>query len=313
MLTTSQTSGPYRPTTWSLGGRNSKKVDVPITSVFLVLYIIGAVIHMTIFQLNRRKGHKFLFNAVLFGFCMARTTTTILRIASTELPTNINLAIAAAVFVAAATILIFIINLIWAQRVLRSLHPQIGWNPMISLIFKLLYGMIVLTLVISITGVVQQNFTLRPRTRTIDRALLLYGQTFTGVFSLLPIFVTLLALAIPRRSTPDSFGTGKMSTKIAILLAGSTIMSIGAWYRCGTSWQTPVPMSKPLPSYFHKACFYVFNFTIEVIVIYLYAFMRVDQRFWIPNGAKGPGSYEAGKHAKGEMEESKNLEQVESV
>jgi hypothetical protein len=44
-------------------------IDTPITAVFLVLFMVGAATHMTIFQLNRKRGHKFLFNAVLFGTC----------------------------------------------------------------------------------------------------------------------------------------------------------------------------------------------------------------------------------------------------
>jgi hypothetical protein len=68
-------SPPYRPTVWSLGGIPTKNVDIPITAVFLLLYIIGAATHMTIFQLNKRRGHKFIFNGALFGklFILAST------------------------------------------------------------------------------------------------------------------------------------------------------------------------------------------------------------------------------------------------
>ena len=58
---------PYLPTTWALGGRATKSVDIPITAVFLALYIGSAAWHMTIFQKNNKRGHKFVFNAVLFG------------------------------------------------------------------------------------------------------------------------------------------------------------------------------------------------------------------------------------------------------
>jgi hypothetical protein len=58
---------PYRPTAWSLGGAPKKDVDVPTTAVFLILFTIGAAIHMTIFQRNRKRKHKFLFNGLIFG------------------------------------------------------------------------------------------------------------------------------------------------------------------------------------------------------------------------------------------------------
>jgi hypothetical protein len=58
---------PFRPTVWNLGGTPVSKVDIPITAVFLVLYILGAVMHMGLFQRNKKRGHKFIFSALLFG------------------------------------------------------------------------------------------------------------------------------------------------------------------------------------------------------------------------------------------------------
>jgi hypothetical protein len=226
---------------------------------------------------------------------MARITTSILRIASTSLPTNIRLAIAASIFVAAGVLLIFIINLFFAQRILRSLHPHIGWHPALSIVFKCLYGLIVVTLAIVITGTVQSFYTLRPRTRTIDRDLQLYGSTLFAIISFLPIVILAVALAIPRRSGPEKFGQGRLRTKIIVLFIGSFLVSLGAVFRCATSWEKPVPMSRPRPEYFSKACFYIFNFAVEITVVYLYAAMRIDRRFHVPNGAKGPGSYAVGK------------------
>jgi hypothetical protein len=224
---------------------------------------------------------------------MARITTCIMRIASTSLPSNIRLAIAANIFVAAGVLLVFIINLLWAKRILRALHPTIGWHRATSIVFNILYVLIFITLAMTITAVVQSFYTLRPRTRFIDRAVQLYAQTLLATVSSLPIFMVGLALLLPRRSQPEQFGAGKLSYKIAILLAGSGLVSLGAWYRCGTFWMTPVPMSQSLPGYFAKPCFYMFVFGVEILTLYLYAIMRVDLRFHIPDGAKGPGSYEA--------------------
>ena len=58
---------PYLPTTWSLGGIPQRNPDVAISSVFLVLFVLGAIANMTIFQLNKRRGHKFLMSGMLFG------------------------------------------------------------------------------------------------------------------------------------------------------------------------------------------------------------------------------------------------------
>ncbi|KAF2796729.1 hypothetical protein K505DRAFT_270880 [Melanomma pulvis-pyrius CBS 109.77] len=278
---------PYRPTVWGLGGTATANIDIPITAVFLALFIIGAITHMTIFQLNNRRGHKFVFNAALFGFCMSRIVTTTLRIASISLPTNLRLAMAAQIFVAAAIFLIFVINLLWTQRIVRSLHPHIGWHRGLSKALRAVYVLLVLTVVILITAVVQSFYTLRPRTKTIDRDLQLYGTTFFAIVSFLPIPVVLISLVAPRKTAPDEFGKGRLRTKIIILLTGATLLCLGASYRCGTLWLKPVPRTQPLPPYFHRACFYIFNFTIEIIVVYMYAIMRVDLRFHVPNGARG--------------------------
>jgi hypothetical protein len=227
------------------------------------------------------------------GFSMSRIVTCILRIASICLPTDIKLAIAASIFVAAGVLIAFVVNLIWAQRILRATHPKLGWHPVTRAIYKAIYVLIGLTLIVTITSVVQNFYTLRPRTKFIDRALQLYGQTFLAVISSLPILIVGLALALPRKTPLEKFGAGKHSVKIAILLTGTTLVTLGAWYRCATSWQTPVPRSQPLPAYFAKPCFYIFNFGVEISLLYLYAIMRMDLRFHVPNGAKGPGDYAA--------------------
>ncbi|KAF2127740.1 hypothetical protein P153DRAFT_320188 [Dothidotthia symphoricarpi CBS 119687] len=291
---TGQTSSaPYLPTTWALGGLNKRHIDLPITCILLVCYIGSAVTHMTILQLNRKRGHKFLFNGALFGFSMSRIVTCTLRIASICIPRNARLGIAAAIFIAAGVLIIFIINVMWSIRIVRSLHPHFGWHPAVGIAMKVLYVTIGLTLAAVIVATVQSFYTLDTSIRHVDRSLQLYGQTFLAVVSCAPIIILAIAFAIPRRSAPEKFGAGRLRTKVIVLLVGTTLVSMGAWYRCGTSWQTPVPRTQPMPVYFHKAAFYCFIFVNEILTSYLYAIMRVDLRFWIPNGAKGPGDYES--------------------
>lgn len=58
-----------------------------------------------------------------------------------------------------------------------------------------------------------------------------------------------------------------------------------------------------MPGYFSKGWFYVVVFGVEVLVVFGYAIMRVDLRFWVPEGAErsGGGGEEKGEKA-GEME-----------
>jgi hypothetical protein len=58
---------PYAPRTQGLGGTPEVIPDVPITAVFLVLYLIFGVIHIKIFKANKGRGHKFIFNGAILG------------------------------------------------------------------------------------------------------------------------------------------------------------------------------------------------------------------------------------------------------
>lgn len=291
-----QKGAPYAPPNAGSGGIPNIGTDVPVTSVFLAIFIVGAITHMTIFQLNKKKGHKFILSGLMFGFCMARITTCVMRIAWATRPNNIRLAIAAMIFVSAGVVLLFIINLIFAQRMIRALHPPIGWHKVLGLTFKVLYALHVITLVMVIVGVVQSFHTLSRRIRRIDRGLQLYGSTFFAISAFLPIPLVIAALVKRRKAPIDKFGSGRFRTKTYILLTSAALLTLGAGFRVGTGYHTP--RARNNPAWYHsKACFYIFNLLVEAMVIYLYAFIRVDQRFHVPDGASAPGHYSRGKLA----------------
>jgi hypothetical protein len=280
---------PYLPTTAGIGGLPTKNVDDPISAVFLVLFVIGAASHMTIFQINMRRKKKFVMSAMIFGFCMARITTMTMRLVWASHPTNLSVAIAAQVFVAAGVLLLFIVNLIFAQRIVRASHPHWAWAKWFSLAFKLYYASIVVMLVALITCTVQSFYTLSHNTRRIDHDVQLVGGTYFAVSAFLPIPLMLLRLIIPDRPPIEKFGHGRFRTKIVILLFSSVLLTLGAAFRSGVNY-VPRPSNDPA-WYDSKECFYLFNFTIEIIVVALYAIVRIDKRFHIPNGSHGPGDY----------------------
>jgi hypothetical protein len=60
--------GPlYAPMVWPLGGPPVKRIDIPAQTVFMFFFMIGAAVHMKIFQKNRARGHKFSANIFIFG------------------------------------------------------------------------------------------------------------------------------------------------------------------------------------------------------------------------------------------------------
>ena len=98
-------------------------------------------------------------------------------------------------------------------------------------------------------------------------------------------------ILIPRRTYIDKFGAGRFRTKIIVLLFSSALLALGAGFRCGTAWLTPLPLDAAPAWYYSKACFYIFNFSIEITVAFLYVLVRVDRRFYVPDAAEGPGTY----------------------
>ena len=235
---------------------------------------------------------------MLFGFCMSRLVTMILRIVWATRPTNIRLGIAANVFVYAGVLLLFVVNLIFAQRIVRAWHPNSGWHPLFHHAFTALYVLIVLSLCMLIVAVIQSFYTLNRNTSRIDRAIQLYGQTFFCVVSFLPIPVILIGgLLTPRKTRTEKFGSGRFREKIAILLSSTFLLCLGACFRAGTNYAGGTrPINHPA-GYQSKACFWIFNFVVELIVILLYVVVRIDKRFWVPDHSKKAGDYSRGHAA----------------
>jgi len=291
--------GPYAPRVALLGGRPTVHVDVPICAVFLVLFLAFGISHMVIFRRNLSRGHKFIPSAVTFGFCMSRVIANIMRIVWACYPNNVRVAIAAQIFVAAGILLLFILNLLYAQRMLRAAFPVIGWSPAVSYAFKALYILVVLTIIMVITCVIQTSYTLNPNTLRIDRDIQLYGVTYFAIVAFLPIPITALVLFFSRGRQVEHLGTGSWAAKGAIVLSAAILLCLGASFRAATNWMPPRPATNP-PLYDHKACFYVFNFGLDLSVVVLFLVTRVDQRFWVPNGSS------AVRHYRGTSDEYKS-------
>ncbi|KAK0722077.1 hypothetical protein B0T26DRAFT_770285 [Lasiosphaeria miniovina] len=280
---------PYLPQTAQLGGVPTVGLDVPISAVLLVLFVAGAATNMTIFQFNRRHNYKFLFSGLLFGFCMARIAALAMRMVWAGRPRDINVAIASQIFTAAGVLLLFVTNLVFAQRMVRAYHPFFGWQRGVTLLFVGLYASVVAVLVMVISVTVQSFFTLDPATRRTDRTVQLFSATYLAAMAFLPVPLVALAALLPRRTRIDKFGEGHFSTKLALLTFTATLLAAGAVFRAATAYA-----SRPLddPAWFQsKACYYCFNFVIELVVVYTYALSRFDRRFHVPDGSSAPGHY----------------------
>lgn len=230
-------------------------------------------------------------------FCTVRVISCALRLSWVYNLQVIPLAIAAQIFVAAGTVILFIINLFFVQRLMRARHPQIGWHGPFSIIIPYAtVAITVLSLIMVITCVVQQFYTTNPRTHSIDGAVLLYSLTWFAVVAFLPIPIVVIMGCLKRRTYIDKFGAGRFRTKVILLLVSSTLLALGAAFRAAIQYLPPTRLAAlhagaPLPWYLSKAAFYCFDFGVELLVVLLYVLVRVDKRFYVPDSVAGPGEY----------------------
>ncbi|KAI9036664.1 uncharacterized protein KD926_001559 [Aspergillus affinis] len=283
-------TGPYASTTASLGELPSITPDVPVSAVFIAIFIAFAATNLTILQKNLRRNHKFVISGAMFGFSMARITTLVLRIVWANRQHNVRLAIAAGIFVNAGILIIYIVNFILSQRILRAKQPHIGWNPIYRVLCKVLYFAIFAALVMVITAMVVSVYTLNPHTKSICRDIQLASLTYFLVFSCLPFLHIAVAFCLPRSKNEETFGEGSMSAKMIIMVLSAGLCVFNAGFKAGVNWSPLRPIVKP--GWFDsKACFFVFIFVFEVLILGLLTFSRIDKRFFVPNGCKGPGDY----------------------
>lgn len=252
---------------------------------------------MTILQLNKRSGRRFVFSGMLFALCALRSIALSVRVAWAAHARAADVAIAAGILTQTGSVLVFIVNLFLAQRIVRARHPVFGWRRPTGLAFRFLVACVVASLVMVVAVTIQTFFTLDAGIRRADRVVQLFAGTYMAVLAFLPIPVVLLAILIPRgkgkgAGRVEKFGTGRWRTKVWLLLFTSVLATLGAAFRVATGY-----MARPAndPAWYHsRACYYCFNFVTDLIISAVYLFSRFDRRFIVPNGAKGPGDYSSG-------------------
>lgn len=251
---------------------------------------------MGVFRANIKRDHKFVFSALLFVFCFARVMALLTRILWAVYPTNMNVAVASNVLVAAGVVVLFLVNLIFTQRIVRSYHPKFGWHKMTGAAFIASFALVIALLIMLITATVHSFFTLDMDVRSQDRIVQLVGSTLLATLAFLPFPIVILAIMWPYRlSAPEKFGYGSLRAQVFLVLTTSLLLTVGAGFRTGVAFD-PRPLNNPA-WFLSKPCYYIFNYGIEVIVVIIYAAARVDRRFWVGDGSKAPGDYIASRRA----------------
>ncbi|KAM4065013.1 hypothetical protein HRG_004644 [Hirsutella rhossiliensis] len=278
-------NGPF------LGGTPTSTDDVLLTVIFLILFALGAFTHISIYRANAKRGHKFLLSDLVFDFCMVRAVTCIFRIIWAFFSPR-GIILVALIFENGGAVVVFAVNLFFAQRIVRAMHPRIGWHPA--------FGYFSLFLIFSVPAIVVMNIAVisvsffsvgkMARLQATEEALK-FGASWNLMLSVMPLVLVFLAAAMPG-PPPENFGSGELRCKSTVLVFSAVTLAVGAAVRLAalTNPEAGLAMS-PL---FSKAVFYATGFMLEILTVVAYAYFRVDLLFHIPNGASRPGDYSAG-------------------
>ncbi|GAB0133251.1 hypothetical protein EsDP_00001663 [Epichloe bromicola] len=271
-----------------LGGAPSSTVDVPITAIFLVLFGLGAFVHITIYRANAKRGHKFLLSDLVFDFCMVRVLTCIFRIVL-AFASSRGVVLTANIFQNGGAVVLFAVNLFFGQRLVRAMHPAVGWHPIFSYFSLLLIFSVPVVTVLNIVVISVSFFSAgqADRLHTAEKLLKL-GSSWNMMLVSMPLVWMFLASAVPGLP-PENFGTGEFRAKATLLVFSAVTLAVGAAVRLAalSNPESPAAMS----TLFSKPVFYITQFLLEFATVAAYAVFRVDSLFHIPNGASGPGQY----------------------
>ncbi|KJZ79343.1 hypothetical protein HIM_01494 [Hirsutella minnesotensis 3608] len=279
-------NGPF------LGGVPTPLPDVPITGVFLVLFAIGAYVHFSIYRSNSKRGHKFLLSDLIFDFCLVRVATCILRIIWAFITVR-EVIWMAVISQNAGAVIGFNVNLFFTQRIIRSMHPSVGWHPVSNYILYFFFASVpTIGLTDAITTIVSFYSAGNASQLQTTERILKFGASWTLALCLMPLVFLFLCVTIPG-PTPERFGTGRLRNKLMLLALSSSTLGVGAIIRLDAVFNPRLGFEGS--ALFSKPTLYIAGFTLELVTVAAYAYFRVDLLFHVPNGAKKRGDYEAGQ------------------
>ncbi|KAK2001336.1 hypothetical protein LX36DRAFT_570407 [Colletotrichum falcatum] len=274
------------------GGVPSNSLDLPLTLAFMLLFILAGYVHITIYRANGKRGHKFLISDIIFEFCILRTVTCIFRVTWSVAATR-GVILMASITENGGVSLMYAVNIFFAQRLVRSIHPKFGWS--------MAFGQLTFFLLISVPTFIIFNIVstilLFLSAGNADRLeladdLLKLGSSWNTWLSIFPVVVVSVCLCVPGPA-PEKFGTGSQRVKVALLYVGAFMLIAGQSIRLYALFHKELPGTKSI--IYSKAVFYTTGFMFELLVVALYAILRVDERFHIPDGSSGPGDYSGDK------------------
>lgn len=250
----------------------------------MFLYLLVGVFHI-IWRVKQHRDHRSRLGFLLFIFSIVRTIALVLRLVWASHATNTNIAIAANVFTAAGVVILFIVNLIFTRRLVGD-YARFGRYRALDWALRFFISCVAASIIMLIVATVYSFFTLDAHTRLTCRKIQLVGATYLAALAFVPI-PAVIATMLFRVRDNDALSSTRFHAKAQLLLLTACLLSLGAGFRCGTTFD-----ARPLGEvtwWSQKAPFYCFNFGIEIIVLYIYAGARLDPRLQLRERFSGAG------------------------
>ncbi|KAL7627651.1 hypothetical protein AAE478_001844 [Parahypoxylon ruwenzoriense] len=307
-----------------LGGIPSRHIDDPVAGVLLALFLLSALAHGGVLYSNRARGRLFAFSGMLLALCLLRGVSLVVRLAWAAHPRTPAAALAAGVTAQCGSVLVYVVNLLLALRVLRAYRPRLGWHRASATAVWFLIACVLCCLVMAVAATVHDFYV----PGQADRAVQLFAGTYLAFLAFLPVPVVGAAVLAHRMSSSspspprifkfhlprplrqhgsnrdnsiEKFGAGRWRTKLELLVFTSIVATLGAGFRLGVNFDGQLAGSSSSggggqSAWFHsRASYYCFNFVTDLAVSTAYLLARFDRRFVVPDGARGPGDYAAGR------------------
>lgn len=174
------------------------------------------------------------------------------------------------------------------------MHPTVGWGNVFSFVTLGLAFSVPLIVIVQITALVGLFLF---SVDNIDRltafsSVLKFGSSYNLFLAAFPFVAIGIACAVPG-PRPEKFGTGHLRVKTSMVMFASVLLTTGAVVRIYASFNRQLPNTTDV--LFGKTIFYTTQFMLELFVVVMYAVLRFDLLFHIPNGSSGPGDYVRGR------------------
>lgn len=183
---------------------------------------------------------------------------------------------------------------------MRSMHPRFGWSTGFSIATRAMAISVPIIIIVQIVSLIVLFFSVNnPARLQAAQGVLKFGTSYNLFLSTFPFISISIACAIPGPK-PEKFGTGSLRVKTSLVMFVSAILTTGATIRTYAFFNPRPPINDDV--LYGKPIFYTTQFMLEIIVVALYAAMRFDLLFHIPNGSSGPGDYSRGRSGDAEKD-----------